>query len=210
MKNLVIAISGTHASGKSTLLDALEQRGYRVARFSAPRAAQKDRGKNLEEMLDSGFFDMVEHQRKVLELKVKHDYEAKSQANGIVFVERSMLDVMAYATLWSSRLLLEGKAHLADHHMWYASYIEQCRVAQDTLYDAVVNLSPHDSGVPDTDELRGKARDAGTIHHLILTAAPLWSGHARKFFLCTSSDMQTRLVVAESVYRALEHSTASS
>jgi len=95
MKNNWYVVTGAPSSGKTTLLEALEKRGYKVyyewARIYIDQEMAK--GKTLKEIR----CDELEFQRKILQLKI--DFEKNLQKNEIVFMERGIPDSTAYMKL---------------------------------------------------------------------------------------------------------------
>ena len=85
-------ITGVPSSGKTTLLEVLEKKGYKVfyewARILIDREMKK--GKTLKEIRK----DEVAFQREVLKLKI--DFEKKLSLRQLVFMERGIPDSIAY------------------------------------------------------------------------------------------------------------------
>ncbi|KYK26722.1 hypothetical protein AYK26_07225 [Euryarchaeota archaeon SM23-78] len=91
MKKYVI--TGGPSSGKSTLLRALEKKGFAVIEESAKEVIflEKQRGVN-EPWLEETFVDF---QTKIVELQLKKEAEIPSDTD-IVFIDRGVPDVLAY------------------------------------------------------------------------------------------------------------------
>ena len=88
-------ITGAPCSGKTTILNELKKRGYRVyyemARIYIDQELKK--GKTLKEIRKNEF----DFQKKVLELKI--DFEKKLARNKLLFLERGIPDSVAYMYL---------------------------------------------------------------------------------------------------------------
>lgn len=89
-------ITGGPSSGKTTLLNALAERGYKTV----PEAARTliDRGLAEGKSIDDIRGDELAFQMKVLELK--QDIESKLSQNEIIFFDRGQHDTLAYLKLY--------------------------------------------------------------------------------------------------------------
>jgi len=91
-KNNWIVITGGPSSGKTTTLEFLEKRGYKVfyewARIYIDQEMKK--GKTLKEIRK----DEIKFQRKILQLKI--DFEKTLPKKGLIFMERGIPDSTAY------------------------------------------------------------------------------------------------------------------
>lgn len=85
-------ITGAPSSGKTTVLNALSELGYRTIPEAARVLIDEEmaRGKTLEEIRK----DEAEFQRKTLEIKV--DIEKNTPTDEIVFFDRAIPDSTAY------------------------------------------------------------------------------------------------------------------
>lgn len=92
MKNNWYVITGAPCSGKTTTLEFLEKKGYKVfyewARVYINQEMEK--GKTLEEIRK----DEIEFQRKILQLKI--DFEKTLPKKELIFMERGIPDSTAY------------------------------------------------------------------------------------------------------------------
>lgn len=95
MKNNWYVITGGPCSGKTTLLETLEKKGYKVyyewARIYIDQEMKK--GKTLAQIRK----DELVFQRKILDLKIK--FEKKLPKKEILFMERGIPDTTAYVKL---------------------------------------------------------------------------------------------------------------
>lgn len=91
MKKYVI--TGGPCSGKSTLLKALEKKGFAVVEEAAKEIIflEKERGLN-EPWLEDTFLDF---QTKIVELQLKKEAEIPPNM-GVIFIDRGLPDSLAY------------------------------------------------------------------------------------------------------------------
>lgn len=95
MTNNWYVITGAPSSGKTTTLQALEKKGFKVI-YEASRALideEMKKGKTLQEIRKNE----LEFQKKVLELKVK--IEKNLNLKDLVFLERGIPDSIVYYQL---------------------------------------------------------------------------------------------------------------
>lgn len=92
MKNNWFVITGGPCSGKTTILETLEKKGYKVfyewARIYIDREIKK--GKTIQQIRKNE----LKFQQKILKLKV--DFEKELPKNELVFMERGIPDSVAY------------------------------------------------------------------------------------------------------------------
>jgi predicted ATPase len=143
---MLIAISGTHGTGKSTILQGLEDAGFNVDRTPVSRTVQKNLGwSSLSEATDS-VEKMIDFQEAILEVMYDRDYKHRNES-GVVFVERSPADVASYATYWTNvKFKKDDQVTRSQSDQWLSNYIGRCR-AMCQHYDSIV-LVPTSLDVP--------------------------------------------------------------
>lgn len=99
----LIGLTGAHGTGKSTVLKTLRERGYHVLDESLARKAQSQLGFGVESA--PSIPNMMRLQDQVAQLMIERDQFALTLSDtakdGIVFVDRSPIDVVGYSDLWA-------------------------------------------------------------------------------------------------------------
>lgn len=133
----LIAISGTHGCGKTTLLNEIKNQHYpysvSVDDFKASRTIQAQLGTDLSQITDLP--TLLNFQTLVLEAKAKNDLELLRHPADVVIVERSMLDLIAYTQLWLYEL--DPCQTAVD---WFNQYTHRA-LAYHRLYAATILIS---------------------------------------------------------------------
>ncbi len=137
----VVGLSGAQGGGKSTLLQALQDAGWKVDDFKVSRAVQTQLGwERLDQVLESPD-TMMTFQNEVLKQKRSRDEELRwGGSAGIILTERTFADICAYTTYWTWELVDQRKWTLADGAAWLHDYTLRCVEAQKRCYDATVML----------------------------------------------------------------------
>lgn len=134
---MLIAISGSQGSGKSTVLEELEKKGREVVPTKFARTILDDWGVTLEEVNNSHdltikFQDELIKKKWMVEqnAKTKHLYHNPAQRNrdNIVFTERTFADLFTYA------LIDLGRSN--DYSEWLNNYYDEC-LTHCQMYDHV-------------------------------------------------------------------------
>lgn len=137
----VIAISGGSCSGKSTLLNALAEKGYRVDDFKAARSVMTKLELTVDDLKNANEDVITRFQTALFDAKVEHDYSLLNSViydgdlhmrDDIVFVERSLADLMGFATLWHTKT--------QTYAQWLQRYRHRIDSEQDLLYTKVFLL----------------------------------------------------------------------
>ncbi|QQG44462.1 MAG: ATP-binding protein [Candidatus Roizmanbacteria bacterium] len=150
MKNNWYVITGAPCSGKTTLLQELEKKGYKVfyewARIYIDQEIKK--GKTLAQIRKNE----LDFQRKILQLKVA--FEKKLNKKNLVFMERGIPDSTAYFDLITKKNILLKKSlkksyykkifllELLDYQIDYArtESHEQAKSLENLLEKSYVEL----------------------------------------------------------------------
>lgn len=117
---MLITVSGAQGSGKSTVLQAIEAKGYQVVQRKTSRSILSDWGKTLDQINDDPELSIL-FQDEVLLRKQADELEAV-QSNEFVFTERTYMDLFVYA------LINLGKFN--EYSDWIDSYYVRCAEAQ--------------------------------------------------------------------------------
>lgn len=101
----LIGLSGTHGTGKSTIINGIAEAGYQVDRSQLSRAAQKALGWETLSLAQESKENMWALQNAVMEAMFDRDQAALSRGE-VVLVERTPADIWAYTEMWCGRLMI--------------------------------------------------------------------------------------------------------
>jgi len=207
----VIAVIGTHGSGKSTLLQSLKEKlpSVIVDDFKVSRTLQSELGiKNLIEIIKSPA-SIESFQEKVLARKLEHDtnLQAVHPENGVVLVERSFYDILAYTQLWLNqfdRLSPDTKA-------WFKDYSSRVVEAQG-IYDGHIMVHANKDIPFEVDPNRASLATRAAMEQLLISydAAyssrftrpdPSYAYHKLNIF---ASDINARVNAVEELINSLQ------
>ncbi len=118
--NYIVGISGTHGTGKSTLIKAIKADGFPVNEVQLSRAAQRALGWATLKDAISTVDSMWDLQEAILGAMYDRDL-AINEFKVLTAVERTPADVWAYTEQWCIRL---GIDPLLDKHAY--SYRQRC------------------------------------------------------------------------------------
>ena len=151
---MLIAVSGAHGVGKSTLLNELAMLDYNVDNFKVSRSVQKKMGyASLAEALTS-YNLMKGFQEVIIQEKFEHDnrLSSRSSLNDKIFVERSFFDILIYAELWNEKL----NTNESNPDDWLEGFRIACLEWQK-IYDRLIIIQTN-SDIPfEKDKERGDA-----------------------------------------------------
>ncbi len=130
---MIIGLSGAQGGGKTSLLNELKTRGYRVDDFKVSRYVQAKFGwTNLYEVLDHPD-TMKAFQEEVFKCKLKNDSQFVDTVD-YVLTERTFADIYAYTFSWMHAFIDRGDVSEADGLAWLQSYYDRCIEAQCQIY----------------------------------------------------------------------------
>ncbi len=141
----IIGFTGSHATGKSTLLEELRQTFAKsdevvVDTFSVPRASQAQLypGMALADIV-SNLDRVTALQNLVLQKKSEHLAKLRSENPDARFIltDRSPVDFIAYTCLWIEQSLKENETPEAMTQ-WLKAYVSECLVDVSQQYSAIV------------------------------------------------------------------------
>lgn len=127
---MLLAVSGSQGSGKSTVLNELAALGYKVIERKTSRSILSDWGVSLSEVNNNPELT-IKFQDEILSRKYQ-DELVSAMSNEIVFTERTFVDLAVYA------LVALGKDN--EYNEWLNSYFEKCTELQYRLYRAIFYL----------------------------------------------------------------------
>lgn len=176
--SILVAISGTHGSGKSTVLKGLEANSkFIVDDYKVSRAVQSELDvENLQELVTS-FYKMKAYQDKVFEYKWAHDSALATNGldDHIILVERSFFDIAAYTEVWLSRY----KRLSADQQMWWENYKAKCIEAQ-SIYNGLVIVHAHPNIPFESDPNRADEESRNQFENLLISYSTLHGDGIRR------------------------------
>lgn len=128
---MLIAISGSQGSGKTTTLNALKERGYPIIERKTSRSILEEWGVTLQEVNNNPELT-VNFQIEISQRKYA-DEAAAIESDEVWFTERTHSDLFTYA------LVSLGKDN--QYSEWLNQYFEDCKKYNEISYDAVFYLT---------------------------------------------------------------------
>ena len=136
---MLIAISGSQGSGKSTVINTLKDRGYPVVEGKTSRSILEEWNVTLSQVNNDRELT-VRFQDEILQRKINDDTEMAKDPSRIVFTERTLADFFTYA------LVAIGKDN--EYSEWVNDYFDRCVKAQQiyshNFYLTKLNKTEHD------------------------------------------------------------------
>ena len=137
----IFAVTGPASSGKSTLLNALQEKGLMVNSFKVSRSIQSILGYvNLADALETPE-SMIEFQETVLEVKYQNDMKLLNGTEDLVLVERSFADIYAYTELHTMNFVERGMMDSTDADDFLFNFLDKC-VAYQAIYSGIIAVPP--------------------------------------------------------------------
>lgn len=200
---ILVAVSGTHGSGKSTVLTEIQrQTNYKIDSFKASRAVQEQLEiESLEDVVNIPSH-MMEFQDAILEQKWKNDGALTHRApiDEILLVERSFLDILVYTELWMSKIKKQSELQ----KKWFRTYKQKCLEFQ-SIYNGLIlvyahpdipfEIDPNRAGIDTRDQFEVKLVEYANLYGNAIKRPAQKSFYAKLDLL--SSGLEDR--VAESI-----------
>ena len=123
---MLFAISGSQGSGKTTIINALKERGYPIVERKTSRSILDDWGVTLSQVNNDRELT-VRFQDRILTRKMEDEKEAVEDVSRIWFTERTYADLFTYA------LIAIGKDN--EYSDWMDEYFKDC-AQQQSNYNA--------------------------------------------------------------------------
>lgn len=114
---MLIAISGSQGSGKSTVLQELKSLGYSVIERKTARSILNEWGATLD-AVNSNFSLKQAFQEELVKRKLSDEIES-ALGSDIVFTERTFSDLFTYSLI--------GVGQYNKYDAWLDSHFEQCK-----------------------------------------------------------------------------------
>lgn len=126
---MLVAISGSQGSGKSTILSELERRGYNTIRRKTSRSILNDWGVSLQEVNNNPELT-TKFQEEITNRKI-YDESCARNSSELWFTERTHADLFTYA------LVALGKDN--NYDSWINQYYKKC-IEANQIYNKVYYL----------------------------------------------------------------------
>ena len=153
---MLVAISGSQGSGKSTVLSELKNRGHNIIERKTSRSILADWDVTLSEVNNNHDLT-IRFQDEIIQRKFDDEAEA-AMSDELWFTERT------YADLFTYTLVSLGKDN--EYGEWLDNYYEQCAQFQET-YDRVFYLGAGQFGVQH-DGVRGSNKHYSRMVDLVM------------------------------------------
>jgi len=140
---MLISISGAQGQGKTTVLNALAERGYNVIPKKSSRSILIDWNMSLHD-INKNHQLTLEFQEEIIARQKEKDSEILDSAI-INFTERSYADIFSYA--------LNILGAFNEYDDWMNDYYQRCKEQQQT-YDCIIYLSGRSMYKPENDGVR--------------------------------------------------------
>jgi hypothetical protein len=118
----IIGLTGTHGTGKSTILQGAKTTGFNVVESQLSRAAQKALGWDSLKRAGESVDNMWALQDAILHAMDSRDTEIRDSKT-LTVVERTPADMWAYTEMWCKRLNID----IFKDELAYA-YRQKCRL----------------------------------------------------------------------------------
>jgi len=150
---MLVAISGSQGSGKSTIIQQLKGKGYSVIERKTARSILSEWGVTLE-TVNTSFNLKQAFQDELLTRKYNDELEA-SLTDKIVFTERTYSDLFTYA------LISFGQYNKYDE--WVNAYAQKCaeksKIYSHVFYVKAIDDAIENDGVRSTNRFYSKLID---------------------------------------------------
>jgi predicted ATPase len=108
-QQFVVGLSGTHGTGKSTILSGAEQRGVEVNKTSLSREAQRSLGWDRLSRAEESITNVWNLQYAILGAMRQRDVNIEGSGRHVL-VDRTPADVWAYTEMWCQRFGIDTTA----------------------------------------------------------------------------------------------------
>lgn len=179
---MLIGFSGPQGSGKSTIVENLENLGHPIVKRKTARSILGEWKKTLHEV-NNDLELSRKFQEEVIKRKHNDELEAIEDPNQIWFIERTFVDVFAYT------LVNFGKNN--EYDAWLNEYFERCKEYQK-FYMGVVYISGGLFPIKD-DGVRGINQHYGRMIDLIMSDYINKMTYEKQIYSVTTTDLCTRV-----------------
>lgn len=178
---MLVSISGSQGSGKSTILKQLEEQGFNVITRKTSRSILTDWGVSLQEVNNNTELT-IRFQNEILERKHRDEMVA-IKSTDLWFTERTFSDLFTYA------LVALGKDNTYDE--WLNSYYNKCMM-YNQQYSLVYYLRAGHF-VPKHDGVRGTNHHYSRMVDLTMLDMTQQMVHNSKLTVIETPDIEQRV-----------------
>ena len=139
---MIIAISGSQGSGKSTILQEISKLGYNVVSRKTSRSILDDWGITLEQV-NSDSALTLQFQREIIARKYKDETTLPRNVENIWFTERTYADLMTYFLISSGK----DNEFSGDINEYYTQCIRYQQSYSKVFYLKAGHFVPEHDGV---------------------------------------------------------------
>lgn len=189
MKNFILGISGTHGTGKSTILNGLEAAGFAVDRTQLSREAQVALGWDRLDKAQESPENMWALQEAILGAMWDRDQRIIARRE-LTVVERTPADAWAYTQMWMNRLKLSQLSNQA------VSYRGRCGSMANS-YSKFIVLQQAASVPFEEDPRRADVASRDQVENLINNFI---KGHGLPHHIIESTSKSARIAEATAVF----------
>lgn len=178
---MLIAISGSQGSGKTTTLNALKEKGYPIIERKTSRSILEEWDVSLQEVNNNPRLT-IDFQQEISKRKYDDEMRA-SVSDDIWFTERTHADLFTYA------LVSLGKDN--DYTEWLETYYSQCKLFND-IYSKVFYLKAGHFDI-EHDGVRGSNRHYSRMVDLTMLDFTKQMVDSNKLKIVDTPNMQYRM-----------------
>lgn len=187
---MLVAISGSQGSGKSTLIRQFEDAGYKSIERKTARSVLADWSLTLEEVYSDPTLTM-RYQHELLDRKYADELTAANDIAQVFFTERTYADLFGYALAY-----LGPRNDCAD---WLEEYFQMCNDCNHLNYRQVFFLTAGHFTV-EHDGVRSTSRHFSRMMDLTMRDLTEQMVNEQQLTLVSESDLDKRV---EEVKRVL-------
>ena len=189
---MLIAISGSQGSGKSTVLNALEARGHHIVKRKTSRSILEDWGVTLQQVNDDPKLT-TKFQYEITQRKCADEVHPAKSWTPLTFTERTHTDLFTYA------LVSLGKDN--TYSAWLDEYYNTC-LTYNQMYAQVFYLR---AGffVPEHDGTRGSNKHYSRMVDLTMLDYTKQMIHPSRLNIIETPDLEQRVNIIEAQAKLL-------
>lgn len=189
----IIGLSGTHGTGKSTILQGVKAAGFKMDESQLSRTAQKNLGWSSLSIVEESVDNMWALQDAIIHALEERDLKIQISEQ-YTLVERTPADLWAYTSLWCHRLGIDEQT---DERA--VTYKMRCHELAQKYYARVMVVTPN-AAIPFVAE-PNRADIASRKHVELCIDSFLFRGNHPTYFISSVSKEQ-RIAEACSIMRA--------
>lgn len=178
---MLVAISGSQGSGKTTILEKLKEHGNSVVTRKSARTVLQELGVTLDELFETPE-NIPKFQERITEIK-REDEKPYIYTPEVYFTERTHADVFTYSLIYLGRM--------NEHNEWLNQYYKTC-LASNQYYNAVFYLRAGLFNV-EHDGVRGSNRHYSRLVDMAMLDYTQRMVHPSKLNIIDTMDLDERV-----------------